>query len=816
MTTALLPEQDDADELRDDAADAEAQQVGVLLRVPPKRAAKMAARLWTALDGPMAELTPYWERNRLVRKGYRGIRVVGTATATDDSDGIWMPPGTMDAPPVPNNVDQLVRRVVDTLTADEPKIEAVAPSTDDQDIEAAELATSILALEDNAQAANLRKVVQKALGRAGTYGSAFSFQYVDPYGVREPLELLAHPGATDPENPLVDPATGMPGDEGTYVTRYVTAGEDGTRTLSPSLADCEYVWKPVVREEILNPHCVRMLPATATTIDDADMVFVGRVTTLGALKGLYPETVGQMEPAELKKLCAWRPAVGKKYWTPVRLAEAMQKAAEALEERDPNGGDIPPADEQPVFIRCLYGRATRDYPRGLFLCLGADHQLLGRGEWVATVGDGEQAREETYELPVAQCTFFDDPNDQNPYGISPVEWLAPMDEAVATQILAWLEYLYRFNHPNTYLPLGSPIQPGMLNIRDGTPIRYEPATGKPEYEQIPNFPGEGPALIEKFEAWMHTLAGLENAARGLADPSVKSGIHAERIIEQALLALTQPASNVQDFLLRRGRVRLQLIATSYTAPRLLRYDSAGGLAQVRAFQGADLRTVRQVRLQRNSMTMLTRSAKVAMLREELDIATKSGDPSAYLRYRQGAATLVDRISSGDSDPHEQRVQRQLAVWEKGPQPNTDPATLWAPVPVDTDPMVAPLRAYRLGRAIASDRYAKFDATWNAGLDQAYQAARQAAGLLNAAEQQQRQAQAPQQQAPQAELAKQQAEQAKQQAEAAKAQQAHQQDLEKITVKAEADTQSKLAVAEMQAATRAQFPLLTTPTPDGTL
>ena len=55
MTSALLPEQDDADELRDDAADAEAQQVGVLLRVPPKRAAKMAARLWTALDGPRAE-----------------------------------------------------------------------------------------------------------------------------------------------------------------------------------------------------------------------------------------------------------------------------------------------------------------------------------------------------------------------------------------------------------------------------------------------------------------------------------------------------------------------------------------------------------------------------------------------------------------------------------------------------------------------------------------------------------------------------------------------------------------------------------------
>lgn len=767
---------------------------GPLLTLPERQAAKMGARLWTALDDAMAVRTPRWERNRLARKGVRGVRIVGTESARDDSDGVWVPPGAADLPPVPNNVDQLVRRIVDTITADEPKVEAVAPSSDDLDKAAAELATRILENDDNGETGNLRAVVQRALNRAGTYCSAFSFQYVDPYGVREPLQLLAHPEATDPDAPLVGP-DGRPPADGTYVERFVVV-KGGQRTLSPSPAGAEMVWKPVVKEELRLPHCVRLLPATAESITEAEAVFVGRVTTLGALKAAYPKTVGQMDAAAQRKLCAWRPSVGRRYWVPLHLAESMEAAAKAMEQ--PGEGPPPaPSDETPVFVRQLYWKAGRAYARGLTLLLGHDEQLLDRGVWSAEVGEGEQARDEAFDLPVAQLKFFDDPMDADPYGISPVEWLAPMDDAVATQIIAWMEYLYRFNHPNVFLGLNSPIQPSQLAIRDGTPIRYDVATGKPEYEQIPAFPGEAPALIERFEGWMRTLSGLENAARGVADPSVKSGVHAERIIEQALVALTQVVSNVTDFLRRRARVRLQLTAAHFTAPRLLRLGGAGSLAQVKAFQGADLRGVRDVRLRKNSMTMLTRSAKVAMLREELEIGIKSGDPAAYLRYRAGVASLVDSIATEDDDPHAQRVERQLVQWQLGPEGGTPADAIWAALPVDTDPTVAPMRAYRLGRAIASDRFTKFDPAWNTPLVAAYEQARQAAGLKNAQEQAEAQAQNAQ--------GAQQAEQAKAQGELQKAQVTHQQELEKIQMQSQVDTQSKLAVAEAQAATRAGLP-----------
>lgn len=770
-----------------------------LLSVDEQECARRLSAMWTALDEPMQMRIPTWERNRLSRRGVRGVRIVGNATAKDDSDGVWVPPGAVDGPPVPNNVDQLVRRIVDTITTDPPKIEAVAPSGDDQDIEAGEMATRVLEQEDTAASGNLRKVIQRALNRAGTYASAFSFQFVDKYGLLEPVEVLAHPNAQDPESPLIDPQTGTVG-IGEFVTRFIGKDELGQRVLTSSRKGAELSWKPVIREDLLNPHCVRLWPATAESIDVADGVFVGRVTTLGAIKATFPE-VAEMTVPELRKLCAWRPGVGRKYWMPVALAEAAEKAASAMQDRT-SGIDQAPPDESVVFYRCLYLRSSASYPMGAFLCLGADSQVLGRGKWSAEVGDGDDQREEPLDLPVAQLKFFDDPADSDPYGLSPVEWLAPMDEAVATQTIAWLEYLYRFNHPNTFLPLNSVIQPGQLNIRDGTPIRYNAEAGKIEYEAIPPFPREAIGLMDKYEGWMRTLSGLENAARGVADPSVKSGIHAERIIEQALVALTQVVSNAEDFLLRRGRIRLQLIATQYTAPRLLRISGNGGMPAVKAFQGSDLRTVRDVRLTRNSMTMLTRSAKVGMLREELQIGMTAGDPAAYLRYRSAAATLTDAIATQDDDPHWARVQRQITQWMAGPQPNSTPSQIWSSLPVDDDPTVAPMRSYRLGRAIASDRFSKFPVEWNQPLVAAYLQAREAAGLVNAKQQSAAQAANAQAKAQSEAQTEAQQSQVNTQQKLAEQQQAHANKLKEIVVTEQARTQAQLALEAQRAAVQA--------------
>jgi hypothetical protein len=45
-----------------------------LLTLPEADAAKRASGLWTALDDPFAHYVPVFEKNRLSRKGVRGVR----------------------------------------------------------------------------------------------------------------------------------------------------------------------------------------------------------------------------------------------------------------------------------------------------------------------------------------------------------------------------------------------------------------------------------------------------------------------------------------------------------------------------------------------------------------------------------------------------------------------------------------------------------------------------------------------------------------------------------------------------------------------
>jgi FKBP-type peptidyl-prolyl cis-trans isomerase len=96
-----------------------------------------------------------------------------------------------------------------------------------------------------------------------------------------------------------------------------------------------------------------------------------------------------------------------------------------------------------------------------------------------------------------------------------------------------------------------------------------------------------------------------------------------------------------------------------------------------------------------------------------------------------------------------------------PQPDPILTAIFAPNPVDAEPTVAMLRTEELGRAAASSRYQRFPKEWGQGLLQAYEQARQAAGIATVQEQQQaaQQQMQAQQQAQQAES--QQAAQAKQ-------------------------------------------------------
>jgi hypothetical protein len=800
---------------------------GPLLDEPDgKKVARMVRDLVDAQKGWHSYNCAIWSRNRQWRKGRRGIRIVeDTDTNTFD---VRLPAGASQAAPTPNNIDKLIRRVVATLTVDPPRAEVSPETGEDRDRDAAEFAERLLALDADAHLRAIRTVGDLA----GTYASAFVHSYIHPQGERVPVALEAHPAATsiaaqitdpatgevtqgepDPASALNDPATGVPGLDGETVVKYLS--EDGV-TLLDEPAGAQLRWEPKLCREIVSSKTVWFLPVNCTGVEDADGMVLGYVTTLGQLEGQYPE-IATWDEKRREALCGWRPD-GAKRWLHPMMESAMKAAVKDGTAIRSATGDLSP--ESPVFCYRLYYQVHGTYPDGAMVVTSGD-ELLYREAWSATVS----GRWEALPIPVAQFRWRDDANDQSPYGIAGAEELGPSEEVRAAQMSALVEYLWRFNHPHVYLPIGSKITPGMLAKRDGTPMPVNmDGSGKPVYEQIPGFPAESLTMYQLLGQEQQSAVGLEEAAMGVASPTVNSGKHAQQIIEQALVALANQVQNLSDCYTRMCRVELALKRAFFDAPRLSLVTAEGGMYKMKRWQGSDLVGAKDVRIMRGTLTMMSPERKQQMALQELEVSRANGDPLAFATYRQVTHGALAPMIGAQDDEQRMRIERQVNAWLQGPtddvqaaeqqfqqsipmlqqqyaqqtqqaqmqaQQTGQPAQVppfeqaypspmqqavqqvFKPLPVDAEPAAAQIRWQVLRDTVAKVRVASFPAPWQVGLFQSYDVARKAAGVMTVAEQQQA------------------------------AQQAQQAEAAKETQKVQAETQQKVQLKQMDAALDAQ-------------
>ncbi len=783
--------------LEEEAVEEEQPKRGPLLdEEDEKRVAKDVDDLVDAQASWHSYHCAIWSRNRAWRKGRRGVRIVeDTDRATFEAK---LPAGSSQQSPSPNNLNKLIKRVAATLTVDAPMAE-VAPVTGDQDdTDKAELSEKLLAADAGPGGSNDVRLGRQVVDLAGTYGSAFVHLYVHPTaGGRYPVELECHPLATSIAGPdgqpdvnlaLLDPNTGMADPAGVLVRKYVNA--DGV-TLQETPAGAQMQWQPKVCTEILTGKTLWFLPVNARDISDAKGVVIGYVTTLGELESQYPE-IASWEDKRREALASWRPDNVKHWLHPMMDAAMKEAVSERVPMKDKKGRIDP---QTPVFCYRLYYAQSSVYPEGAVV-LTSGEEVLYRDVWSATVGEGDDAREEALLVPVAQFRWADDAVDQSPYGIAGAEDLGPSEEIRAQQMAALVEYLHRFNHPNVYLPVGSPVTPEAMSRRDGTPIRVNmDGGGKPIYETIPPFPAESMAMYDRLGAEQNSGIGLEQAAQGVASASVKSGKHAETIVEQALVALANQAQNLGDFYSRLWTIKLQLWRAFYDTPRVANITGEGGQYKEKRWRGVDLTRSTDVRISKSSLTLLSPSAKQQLAMQELEIARASGDPMAYEMYRKVSARGMHPAIGVTDDPQANRMGRQMAAWWDGPDeeliaadaefqqmqamqpppqpmigpdgqpqpPQQQPSPLqqaaqrvFQPLPSDEEPTVARARWLVLRDEIAKARVATKPPVWQTALFAEYDRMRKAAGVMTIAEQQQA-AQAAQQAQAQGEAAKVQAE-----------------------------------------------------------
>lgn len=744
------------------------QSLGFVLEAPEADVVKWVTTRRAAQDGSMRNRDARWRYAARKRAGDPWVQL----RKLDEDQDIWFvytPPFVDEAPPgAPDKTDDLCVKVVSTMLADPPRVEAEPSRADEEAKAAAEFSGRLLADLNAESGLNTLALLRDAEEQACASDSSFIHNWVDPNGGGyQPKQILASPWATTEADALFD-ANGM-AQPGPYVVRYVRV--DGVLTDDPSEAAMQ--WLPALRAKVLHPRHVRFLPPTASGIADAWGVIVSDYVELSRLKALAQEYSPEgwtLTPEQVKAMVDARPTSSR--------ALLPSWACDTDEARKPGADGLPPGDAL-VYCDILYitGKGNPDYPKGACVWVAAEKHVIARGPWTEriahdpqgpTVDDtaepGSADKQQRYverpcDIPVTQVKQFVDPDKRDPYGRGLVAKLGNDGAAAHTAFGLIVESMFNLNNPHLFVPIGSGINAQALAVR-GVPIDYNPTGGgRPWWLEQPQPSPMLLEIVDRAAASQDAKSGLQQIAQGLADPSITSGVQAQSVVEQALKALAEPKQFLDDAFVRQQRIQLQLVRRKFTMPQRLRIVGADGAYKAKEWTAADLGSTSDVRIAPGTSTMLTPSAKDALLLAELQAQAITMED--YQRAKAGRWKLTVGLQD---NPHRLRVAGQIDQWESGPPegwaplppPPVDPVTGGPPVdpmtgqpvppPVDPadpfavginddDPAVAPIRYQELVRAVSSVKYRSKPPEWRALLDAAYLRARQAAGVSSVAEQQ---------------------------------------------------------------------------------
>lgn len=706
---------------------------GPLLDEPDKKKVKNAIlKNWKDQDRGLSYQLCEVEQAEFWRSGERWVFI---KPADDDQQHeIWRPSGIERLGKMPDKVDQLVRRLTAQLLVDKPALEAEPENGTEAYQQNARLATRIFDAEAGVQGWDFRSIMEGALDIASTVKSAFAHVLVDPVGGGEQcVTVLASPVAThyDPANPdaclmepgpLPPPQPGMPPGPPQPPPMVRTANEV-TRFLNQdqSLTERETAqtikrWVPWPAIKLLGFRNVRFLPEWCRGDQDADGLLVADYLSIGFLKQLYPDTVGQMDDGELRRMVAWKPLPNSQLLP--SFTRDPQKIGTRLTQ------DVVP-DDAIALVIWEYHRQSPVYPKGAAVCIGGVDEPIASGTLEVPVEqpDGSQVPR-VLAPPVAQCRCITDWMGMRPHGTALVTKLGPWAELMGQQWSAVMDWLDRWNHPHQFLPLGSSVQPGQMANRTGEPILTNP-NGEPHTELVPPIPADVKEFLDRAAMGMDKEALLDETAQGLEAPNVQSGVQAKFTVNQALVALSSIQQNATNFLITLGNILLERLQAVVTIPRAVAYVGDDGAYKADEWRNVNLTGVKGLRLKRGTFTMLSQDAKKQLLLQ--DVANH------VIPMEDAIDQMAEntRTTFGlEDDPVRQRIRRQIHACVHAGTP-------FERLPVDTIPAVAHTRFRELAKTVMGTAWLG-DAAKNPRvkplLFAELEAMRQAAGVFTLAEQ----------------------------------------------------------------------------------
>lgn len=599
---------------------------------------------------------------------------------------------------VPNKSWDLINKTTEALLVDFPQAEA-EPNTDSEQAQAAcEMANRFLAEDASEQGTNDDILFHDRVERALTCATTYAECWTDPTGGGYvPLQIEAHPQAVDVNNPLFGP-NGEPTTD--YVLRYVT--EDSQFTNDPSQAAPQ--WQPKLRASKWQREHVRVFPESQS-IDRAEQVIILGYCTLGEAKRRW-ETVGAMTSDELTALCDWTPP---RYLV---LLPPFQRARWRLtdgRDKDKAGS----SDERIMFYYHLYAKASPVYKRGADVAVsGAKGGLvLGRKLLAAPVkiqkGGGDVTEIRCMEIPVVQITPRGDPDEMDPTGRAFIELFAGAAENNAYLAMSFSQMLDWILHVEKYIPSTSPIEGWQVEEAraSGDFLTILKAEDKPTYGQIPQLPSAFFNMYETADEAINSIASSERAATGADNSKERSGKALQIAVSQNNVSLSGMNTAVSNAYARWCRIKIERCMADYTTPQQISYVGEDGAYKQDEWTGVDFALVGKVTIKAGTGTLLNPDAKVQYLGN-----LKASQLLTPEEAADAARPSFSKKLGLPDDPQQQRAERQITSWLKGP-----PSPEW----------LGQAQQYNQAKAIADQQ--------NAAAQQQYQIAEQQKQAVHAAQ-----------------------------------------------------------------------------------
>ena len=661
----------------------------------------------------------------------------------------------------PNKADDLCNKVESALLADPPEPNFRAVVNDESARAAARLGSEFLTQVRGENGINEILHYRWALNTALTRGSAFlEFDVDEDGGGWQPYQVLAHPQATDPKNPLVamvpapqapqpPPLPGQPPQpppppqmvQAPAVDpelRYVSAQGQFVQTA----AEADRVWVPAIVVRRYRREQVRLFPITAT-IEEAVGTLVIGYCTLAEGRTRW-KSVAAMSSAQLSQLASWRPgAYDRTVPFAMRGGVADGMTGPSLDDV----GSFSPLLQRRMFYYRLYVKPGREYEQGFDLTMSGanggitlDEQTMDYQVTLPKGGPTSRCR----DLPLVQITPCQDADGGDPMGFPFISRFAGASDAEMMIYASYQDAINQRLHPHVFLRSNTAVDDQDWQDRS-VPVILNPADQEPTYENFSPMPDPLP-MIQNMDTKMDTSSDLTATAQGLDSENAQSGVAKQLTIRQAQIGLSGIQHQLHGGMSRGRRIMLQLAQAKFSVPQLMEYTGEDGTAEAEWWTGENLAGLDdRLGVEPGTGTMMTSEGKAQL--------------AAFMQQQQwltpAQAAEVGMSGVGKNlglaqDPVKQAIERAVGVWLKGPpeqwhpggptsqvnpqtnQPVVQPPsfTPFTPRPNDTEPAVAQAWAARLSQVMMEPEYENFDPKWSALLGTRYQQAIQAVQQAN--------------------------------------------------------------------------------------